>query len=764
MAGAFTQWLASDIGKAAERYIDDGYYVFPLHGVSLGLRCTCGKDPHGESNKNAGKHPFTRNGLNDASNDIRQVAAMFQYREDLNIAIRTGIISGFWILDIDDNKGGDKSLGELKAKYGKLPITKVSFTGNGYHVWFRCIDGVPIKNGTNVFGLEFPGIDARGEGGYIVAPPSRHFSGRTYKCPEENNVGLTPAPSWLRELIVKPVEKPQQNPTGDRTATSGAQSEWSEGDVLDMLSCINPDAAYDDWLHVGMALHHGGFPMGMWDDWSARGSKYVVNECAKKWNGFVVGSNAITMGTLVDMAQNHGWKPKPIYREPVDTSAVDEAVKVLSFPIETKKPEITLVQKRIATVRKLPFDPTEIDGLIGDTVRWILSTAMFKQPDLALLNTLAFAGAVFGRIYSSPVNTRTNLYTVGIGPTGSGKDHSRKMITHLSTEAKLSHFLGGNALRSDTGVLRSMTNSPSQLMMLDEFGKIIRATGDAKSPYHIQMISRLMLTLYSDSGSTYNHGDYADPKSKPIIIRNPNLCIFGTDTENGYVPALRKSAIENGELNRFVVLPAERNRKYPPKNIPKMELDSKLLEHWKLFSKENAMFSASIVDLVDVAPDPIEVFWGECEDLQYEISCAQTDMLNDEGNQYKSLWGRYYENTVKIAMIFAIARNRTQPSMIENDFYYAKSIVESSIEYVTSLACHQMAENDYEENQNKVRRTLASSGGEMTRRDLMRKCGSIRKKELEEIISLMIDQEMVIAEKHESARGGRHVISYKLTM
>lgn len=61
---------------------------------------------------------------------------------------------------------------------------------------------------------------------------------------------------------------------------------YTEEDALSMLSFLNPDMPYENWLHVGMALHHGGFPVDFWDEWSKKSSKYKEGECQRKWQSF----------------------------------------------------------------------------------------------------------------------------------------------------------------------------------------------------------------------------------------------------------------------------------------------------------------------------------------------------------------------------------------------------------------------------------------------------------------------------------------------
>jgi Bifunctional DNA primase/polymerase, N-terminal len=112
-----------------------------------------------------------------------------------NIGIRTGIISGVFVLDIDGSNGAF-SLADLERKHGPLPRT-LTFTSAGCHFWFKC--DRPIK--TSV-GQIATGIDIRGDGGIVVAPPSIHETGAIYRWSNESTP-IAGAPAWLIELTRK---------------------------------------------------------------------------------------------------------------------------------------------------------------------------------------------------------------------------------------------------------------------------------------------------------------------------------------------------------------------------------------------------------------------------------------------------------------------------------------------------------------------------------------------------------------------------------
>lgn len=128
-----------------------------------------------------------------------EVAAWFRRRPTPNVAIVTGGVSGLVVLDIDPRHGGHDSLAALEARHGRLPATIEAITGGGgRHCYFAHPGGtVPNRAGLAA------GIDLRGDGGLVVAPPSLHPSGARYawrvgRAPDERLPA--PLPSWLLGL------------------------------------------------------------------------------------------------------------------------------------------------------------------------------------------------------------------------------------------------------------------------------------------------------------------------------------------------------------------------------------------------------------------------------------------------------------------------------------------------------------------------------------------------------------------------------------
>lgn len=187
----------SDLKRAALYYANYGWPVVPLHFMKDG-RCSCGR---GRCDS-PGKHPTTPHGLKDASWNSIQIETWWDTRPDANVGIATGADAGIVVIDVDPRHGGDESLAELVREHGELPATVEALTGGGgRHLVFKH-PGSTVRNRSNMR----PGIDVRGDGGYIVAPPSNHASGAQYRWREGHGPHeRTPAemPAWLLALVTR---------------------------------------------------------------------------------------------------------------------------------------------------------------------------------------------------------------------------------------------------------------------------------------------------------------------------------------------------------------------------------------------------------------------------------------------------------------------------------------------------------------------------------------------------------------------------------
>jgi len=145
------QVAAPALRKAALAYAGRGVPVFP---------CEPGA-----------KRPLTRNGHWDATTDRRTIERWWGRQPCANIGLPTGKKSGIVVLDVDVEDGGLESLARLERAVAPVPKTARTRTGGGgVHVFFRYPGTTEIRNSAGLLG---PGLDVRGEGGYVLVPPSR---------------------------------------------------------------------------------------------------------------------------------------------------------------------------------------------------------------------------------------------------------------------------------------------------------------------------------------------------------------------------------------------------------------------------------------------------------------------------------------------------------------------------------------------------------------------------------------------------------------
>jgi hypothetical protein len=184
--------------EAALNYARLGWRVFPVHGINALGGCSCGKS----SCENPGKHPKTQHGIKDATNDARIIRTWAEKHPDANVGIATGY--DFIVVDADTRNDGLTSLAQLALEIGGFPDTITALSGSeprGMHLYLFAPPGVEIKCKSG-FRL---GVDIKGTGGYIIAPPSRHKSGNFYQWfngRSPNEITIAEIPHALLALLI----------------------------------------------------------------------------------------------------------------------------------------------------------------------------------------------------------------------------------------------------------------------------------------------------------------------------------------------------------------------------------------------------------------------------------------------------------------------------------------------------------------------------------------------------------------------------------
>jgi Bifunctional DNA primase/polymerase, N-terminal/Primase C terminal 2 (PriCT-2)/AAA domain len=252
------------------------------------------------------KAPLTEHGFHDASTDPTIIRQWFTRWPDANIAIATGARSGFIVIDEDRRHGGHLTRDLLEHEHGPFPKTVKTRTSDGAHRYYQH-PGVKVRcdNGGKLLG---PGLDIKGDDGYVLVPPSLHPDGPPYAFAlthGPDDTAIAPLPEWITEKLT-PQEQPQTPASSNGQPVDLAR-------VKAALTYIPASLPHDPWVAVGMALHSvdaGEAGYALWVQWSQTcPQKFDLAVCQRKWASFTTErDHRIGIGTLFYYASSHGWQ------------------------------------------------------------------------------------------------------------------------------------------------------------------------------------------------------------------------------------------------------------------------------------------------------------------------------------------------------------------------------------------------------------------------------------------------------------------------
>ena len=182
-------------------YVRRGWPVFPCNPINKRPFPRCDVDPE------TGREIEGTGGFKKASIDPEQITLWWREWPNAMIGIPMGSRSRVWAIDPDAPKpplniDGRQNWANLKLKHGNHAHTHTHNTpGGGQHIIFKYHPDKPITNREG--GIAKLGINVRGEGGYVIAPPSMIADGKRYEMAEAlDTFNFAEAPDWLYDLIL----------------------------------------------------------------------------------------------------------------------------------------------------------------------------------------------------------------------------------------------------------------------------------------------------------------------------------------------------------------------------------------------------------------------------------------------------------------------------------------------------------------------------------------------------------------------------------
>ena len=379
-----------------------------------------------------GKRPLTSRGFKDAATDEGVIRGWWAKWPDANIGVPTGSASGFVVVDLDGGEGIE-SLAKILNSH-ELVQTVISLTGGGgKHLLFLAPDP-PLRNTQGALGR---GVDTRGDGGYIIAPPSIHASGDAYRWLPRHGPDDTPLAILPDRLRPQP-NRVRRQLSAHHSERPDVESQRRLQRASAYLSAMDPAIegcgghsklfAAATVLVNGFCLEPGEAIAMLWDEYNPR--------CIPPWDPAIPAERRDFERKVKQARDTPHDRPVGWLLDEESDAAVEHGAEVASRLLagrDRSRPELTAVVTRVdqAAAREFPKHLLEPPGYVGELCAWINRTSYKPQPVFALANALAFFGAVLGRKVAGYRGLRTNIYCVGVGQSGYGKDHSQSSINAL---------------------------------------------------------------------------------------------------------------------------------------------------------------------------------------------------------------------------------------------------------------------------------------------------------------------------------------------
>ena len=686
----------SNLTEAALKLAGQGLPVFP-----------CKQD----------KTPLISGGFKGATTDPDTIRRVFSMPASKFVAVPTGEVSGIVVVDLDVH--GETNAGAwYEANAERLPETRCHDTPTGgRHLLFKAPDA-DIRNSAGRVGT---GVDIRGNGGYFIVPPSPGYA-------VASDVELAEMPEWLVEDCLARKAKPSTTGTAATTGSQGRISKYTAvalaGETGAVLNA--PEGSRNDRLNTA-AVKLGSLVA------SGALSRSTVDAALTR-AALAAGLGPSEIEKTIRSGIEHGMKEPREIPEGERREAVDEVhpaegllIKVNGRALEARR---TLAKRSAQAI----IDELGDDNALRMFIEYAVSTAYSPQPFLALGAALCLVGALAGRRYASPGDTRTNLFVISLADSGSGKDQARRCIKSALGAAGLTHYLGGEDLASTQSIYGSMGVHPARIFPFDEFGHMLAGLLAKNVAGHKHGIISALTKIWS-SASTFVPGtEYAKQKGRDgnprVDIQQPHVCIYGTTVASTLWTAMHNENASDGSLARYLVF--QTNNNTPELNhfaLSSAVVPIELQEKLKAIAAgvPGHDFGGNLAETMDATipmapyivpygegvPELIVGLGNECLSIRRQLS--------EEHKPGLAFVARIAEHTMRLALVCAIARNPAAPVIEAADYIWAEKLARHCSDTAMNETASSIADSPAEADKNRIVDTIKRRGKEgMTKSELTR--------------------------------------------
>ncbi len=348
---------------------------------------------------------------------------------------------------------------------------------------------------------------------------------------------------------------------------------------------------------------------------------------------------------------------------------------------------------------EFPSDCLLPPGFIADVVKYTLLTSDEPQPILALGGAMCLLSVLTGRKIRNQRDNRTNLFVLGLGPSGCGKDRPRKVNVDILTNIAHPEMIGAVSLGSGHGLESQLRIHPSKLFQLDEIGDLLKAIKKERGSGHMEAILQKIKMLTTSAHQMYTNSATADSKMF-FTIDQPHLVIFGTATPEKFWNNLTVDSIEDGFMGR--ILPLEVTGYGETQEPEIMEIPQTILDQAKAWAEFSTGGNLSLI-----SPNPVVYRMTQDASDRHMKYCRDIDDKIPKDGTHKStdgLWKRARGRAASLALLFAASRIGPSTSGVIDldDVELSIKVVNWITRRTIFKVMTQVHENEFQKNCNRI--------------------------------------------------------------
>ena len=535
------------------------------------------------------------------------VKSWFEGKDNLVVALVCG---KFIVVDADS----PEAMSWVENNLPPCPFKVV--TGKGMHYYYN-----NPQNYTTFATRRTPEtpierlIDIRGVGGLIIAPWNRHANGQIYKpitFPDWKINDHTDLPDFTEIEFAKITGVP-------KTETSVQTAPFLLDGVLE----------------------------GSRNDEAARIAGYLI-------------SKNVNIEFVKIFLQNWNKNNNP----PLPQEEIERVVTSVKSTHDRKNQIAPLFVQASESIHK-PRNLFHPPGLLKDMFKFCEEIAQVPQPELSLVGALALASVTCARIYRTNMNNFSSMYFMGIAKSGQGKENIKTFVESVLNASDHEKLVVGDGYTSSGAVHSVLKMRPTQITIMDEFGKRLEAIGASQNTNREDGIQTLMEawgrchgTLRPDNYSLMNVQEQYKEMMMSRVTHKPAITLVGLSVPKNFYKALNSGRIADGFLNRFVVVESKEPRRVG--ELRRFKEPPTSIVNWvNYIRRQRGNMSDVSRDNAEIDLDQIVLrFDRESEEILQDFAreiVKRQDIL--EKDNLEPLLSRSKEKAMRLALLCTLASN-----------------------------------------------------------------------------------------------------------